>query len=83
MDDPYNCKCFCFSDHALQCVYDDVINDIQIVPVGISYQGAPLEKWPQNFLQYIKGQLISKGVFKVFICTKKQTKIYFYFCPSL
>ena len=22
-------------DHALQCLYDDVINDIQIVPVGI------------------------------------------------
>ena len=43
-----------FSDHALQCVYDDVINDIQIVPVGISYQGAPLEKWPQNFRHYIK-----------------------------
>ena len=43
-----------FSDHALQCIYDDVINDIQIVPVGISYQGAPLEKWPKNFLQYIK-----------------------------
>lgn len=43
-----------FPDHALQCLYDDVINDIQIVPVGISYQGAPLQKWPQNFLQYIK-----------------------------
>jgi len=41
-------------DHALQCIYDDVINDIQIVPVGISYQGTPLEKWPQNFRQYIK-----------------------------
>ena len=57
---PITVNVFVFSDHALQCVYDDVINDIQIVPVGISYQGAPLEKWPQNFLQYIKGQLISK-----------------------
>jgi hypothetical protein len=43
-----------FSDHALQCIYDDVINDIQIVPVGISYQGTPLQRWPQNFCQYIK-----------------------------
>ena len=31
----------------------------------------------------IKGQLISKGLFKVFICTKKRTKIFLYFCPSL
>ena len=29
-----------------------------------------------------KGQLISKGLFKVLICTKKQTKIFFYFCPA-
>ena len=47
---------YTYLDHALQCVYDDVINDIQIVPVGISYQGTPLQmKWPQNLLQYIKG----------------------------
>ena len=30
-----------------------------------------------------KGQLISKGLFKVIICTKKRTKIFSYFCPSL
>ena len=31
-----------------------------------------------------KGQLISKGLFiKVFICTKKGTKIFLYFCPRL
>ena len=30
-----------------------------------------------------KGQLISKELFKVFICTKKRTKIFLYFCPSL
>ena len=28
------------------------------------------------FLVQIKGQLISKGLFKVFICTKKRTKIF-------
>ena len=31
-------------------------------------------------LQYGKGQLISKGLFKVFICTKNEQK---YFCNSL
>ena len=31
---------------------------------------------------YVKGQLISKGLFKVSICTKKCTKIFLYFCPS-
>ena len=30
-----------------------------------------------------KGQLISKANFEVFIWTKKQTKIFLYFCPSL
>ena len=30
-----------------------------------------------------KGQLISKGLFKVIICIKKRTKIFSYFCPSL
>ena len=30
-----------------------------------------------------KGQLISKGLFKDFICTKKRTNIFLYFCPSL
>ena len=34
-------------------------------------------------LNFSKGQLISKGLFKVFICTKKQTKLFLYFCPSL
>ena len=29
-----------------------------------------------------KGQLILKGLFKVYICNKKQTKIFLYFCPS-
>ena len=29
-----------------------------------------------------KGQSISKGLFKVFICTKKRTKIFLYICPS-
>ena len=28
-------------------------------------------------------QVISKGLFKVFICTKKRSKIFLYFCPSL
>ena len=32
---------------------------------------------------YTKGQLISKGLFKVFICTKKWMRIFLYFCPSL
>ena len=31
----------------------------------------------------VKGQLISKGLFKVFICTKKRTKIFLYFCLCL
>ena len=31
----------------------------------------------------VKGQLSSKGLFKVFICTKKRTKIFLYFCNSL
>ena len=30
-----------------------------------------------------KGQLISKADMKVFIWTKKLTKIFLYFCPSL
>ena len=34
----------------------------------------------QNFT---KGQLISKANFEVFIWTKKRTKIFLYFCPSL
>ena len=29
-----------------------------------------------------KGQLIGKGLFKVFICTKKRTKIFLYFRPK-
>ena len=29
-----------------------------------------------------KGQLILKGLFAVFVWTKKQTKIFLYFCPS-
>ena len=41
-------------DHTLQCLYDDVINDVQIVPIGISYQGTPVEKWPQSFYQLLK-----------------------------
>ena len=43
-----------------------------------------VESWQGNILSAeIKGQLISKGLFKVFICTKKRTKIFLYFCPSL
>ena len=34
-------------------------------------------------LNFSKGQLISKGLFKVFICTKKRTKIFLYFCLSV
>ena len=30
-----------------------------------------------------KGQLIWKGLFNVFICTKKRNKIFSYFCPKL
>jgi hypothetical protein len=36
-----------------------------------------------NFAYFPKGQLISKGLFKVFICTKKRTKLFLYFYPSL
>ena len=32
---------------------------------------------------FTKGQLILKGLFKVFIHTKKLTKVFLYFCPSL
>ena len=31
-------------------------------------------------LTLIKGQLISKGILKVFICTRKWTKIFLYIC---
>ena len=34
-----------------------------------------------TFYLHVKGHLISKGLFKVFICTKKQTKIFFSFLP--
>ena len=45
----------------------------------------PLDFWTSRrpWYCYVKGQLISKGLFIVFICTKKCTKIFFYFCPSL
>ena len=36
-----------------------------------------------QFAAYDKGQLISEGLFKVFICTKKRTKIILYFCPKI
>ena len=40
--------------------------------------------WPglKNRLRNINGQLISKGLFKVFVCTKKWTKIFLCSCPS-
>ena len=34
-------------------------------------------------LESVEGQLISQAHFEVYIWTKKQTKIFFYFCPSL
>ena len=37
----------------------------------------------QSIFQPAKGQLISKGLVKVFICTKKRTKIFLLFCPCL
>ena len=36
----------------------------------------------EKALNIYKGQLISKANFKVFIWTKKPTKIFLYFCPS-
>ena len=38
--------------------------------------------WILQTLIYSKGQLISKGLFKVFTSTKKRTKIFLYFCNS-
>ena len=37
--------------------------------------------WRPIFLQFLeihKGQLISKGLFKIFVCTKKRTKIFLF-----
>lgn len=45
-------------DHALQCIYDQAVDDIQIVPVGISYDLGRSKRpvaWPQGFLQCLKG----------------------------
>ena len=43
-------------DHALQCIYDNIVHDIQIVPVGISYEGQhPPPTWPCGFTQHVKG----------------------------
>ena len=46
-------------DHALQCIYDNTVQDIQIVPVGISYyddgQQHTFPSWPRGLLQYLKG----------------------------
>ena len=43
-------------DHALQCIYDNVVHDIQIVPVGISYEGQhPPPVWPCGLIQCVKG----------------------------
>lgn len=46
-------------DHALQCIYDNIVQDIQIVPVGISYEEGqdPLPLWPYGFIQYFKGRV--------------------------
>ena len=46
-------------DHALQCIYDNIVQDIQIVPVGISCEEGqdPLPLWPCGFIQYFKGRV--------------------------
>ena len=36
-----------------------------------------------NFWGYFKGQIISEWLLDVFIWTKKRTKIFLYFCPSI
>lgn len=40
-------------DHALECMYGEKVEDIQIVPVGISYE-VPHPKWPVNLWDVCK-----------------------------
>lgn len=63
-------------DHALQTIYDQAVSDIQIVPVGLSFQDpkASLQKWPTNFFQYIRG-LQTKLKPKPFRVTEKEAVV--------
>ncbi len=43
-------------DHAFQCIYDEVVRDIQVVPVSISFESHEVAppQWPRSILDHVK-----------------------------
>ena len=50
-------------DHVFQSIWDEDVHDVQVVPVGISYDGEVVQKWPKSIWHWFKGKLIVQSVY--------------------